>query len=114
MAPVKFPRILGDRGGDPGRPGRRPLGGLEEAAGRPGGKLALPVGALGDPGFPCRGMDFPPRGAAVGGTTLVAQNGSKRTENDCFPEGAGPAPRPDSQPTWSTPIGPVGAGLGYC
>ena len=81
----------------------------EEAAGRPGGKLALPVGALGDPGFHRRGMDFPPRGAAVGGTTLVAQNGSKRTENGCFPEGAGPAPWPDSQPTWGTPIG-----LGYC
>ena len=114
MAPVKFPRILGDRGGDPGRPGRRPLGGLEEAAGRPGGKLALPVGALGDPGFFRRGMDFPPRGAAVGGTTLVAQNGSKRTENSCFPDGAGPAPWPDSQPTWSMFIGSTGSAKPPC
>ena len=89
-----------------------PLGGLEEAAGRPGGKLALPVGALGDPGFPRRGMDFPPRGAAVGGTTLLAQNGSKRTENGCFPEGAGPPPWPDSQPTWGTSTGATGSGLG--
>ena len=84
----------------------------EEAAGRPGRKLAFPVGALGDPGFPPWGTDFPPGRPSVGGTTLVVQNGSKRTENGCFPEGAGPAPRPDSQPTWSTSIGAVGAGLG--
>ena len=84
----------------------------EEAAGRPGGKLALPGGALADPGFPPPGTDFPHGGPSVGGTPLVAQNGSKRTENGCFPEGAGPAPRPESQPTWSTSIGSVGAGLG--
>ena len=112
MAPVKFQETPCGRGGDLGWPGRRPLGGPEEAAGRPGGKLALPVGALGDPGP--GGRIFPPQGASMGGTTLVAQNGSKRTENGCFPEGAGPAPRPDSQPTWGTAIGPVGAGLGYC
>ena len=112
MAPVKFPRILGDRGGDPGRPGRRPLGGLEEAAGRPGGKLALPVGAHGDPGFSPRGTDLSLPGGLHGGDPLVAQNGSKRTENGCFPEGAGPAPWQESQPTWSTATGPVGAGLG--
>ena len=84
----------------------------EEVAGRPGGKLALPVGVLGDPGFPPLGSEFPPGRPSVGGTPLVAQNGSNRTENGCFPEGAGPAPQPDSQPTWSTSTGPVGAGLG--
>ena len=81
-----------------------PLGGLEEAAGRPGGKLAPSR----------RGTDFPPPEAAVGGTTLVAQNGSKRTENGCFPEGAGPPPWPDSQPTGGTSTGSTGSGLGYC
>ena len=43
-----------------------PLGGLEEAAGRPGGKLALPVGAFGDPGFSPRGDDFLPGGPPWG------------------------------------------------
>ena len=38
---------------------------------------------------------------------------SKRTENDCFPEGAGSVPRQESQPTWGTPIGPVGTERGY-
>ena len=102
MAPVKIQE-------NPWWPRRRPLGGLEEAAGRPrGGRWAAgrEAGA-----FP-PGDGFSPPEAAVGGTTLVAQNGSKRTENGCFPEGAGPAPRPDSQPTWSTSIGAVGAGLG--
>ena len=112
MAPVKFQETPCGRGGDLGWPGRRPLGGPEEAAGRPGAKLALPVGAFGALGLSPRGTDFPPRGAAVGGTTLLAQNGSKRTENGCFPEGAGPPPWPDSQPTWGTATGATGSGLG--
>ena len=68
---------LGGRGGGPGRPGRRRLGGSGEASWR--GRILLP-------------------GASVGGTTLVAPNGPKRSQNRRFPEGAGPAPRPESQP----------------
>ena len=49
-----------------------------------------------------------------GGTALVAQNGSKRTEHGCFREGAGPAPWPESLSIWGTSIGPVGAVSGYC
>ena len=91
----------------------------KEAAGRPrGGRWAAgrEAGASGGSpwgsGTPPLGDGFSPPGAAVGGTTLVAQNGSKRTENGCFPEGADPAPRPDSQLTWSTSIGSTGSGLG--
>ena len=36
------------------------------------------------------------QGASVGGTTLVAPNGPKRSQNRRFPEGAGPAPWPES------------------
>ena len=82
----------------------------KEAAGRPrGGRWAAgrEAGA-----FP-PGDGFSPPEASMGGTTLVAQNGSKRTENGCFPEGAGPAPQPESQPPRGGPTGSVGAGLGY-
>ena len=92
----------------------------KEAAGRPrGGRWTAGREAGVSGGSPWGSGILPPGdgfslpgGLHGGGTTLVAQNGSKRTENECFPEGAGPAPRPDSQPTWSTSIGPVGAGLG--
>ena len=94
---------LGGREGGRWAAQRKPLGGRERSwrfRWEPLGLWDCPPG----------GRIFPPQGAAVGGTTLVAQNGSKRTENGCFPEGAGPAPRPDSEPTWSTSTGPVGAG----
>ena len=73
MVPMKFPEIPCGRRGDPGWPGRRPLGGPEEAAGRPGGKLALPVGAFGDPGFTPRGMDSPPGGLHGGDPARCAK-----------------------------------------
>ena len=97
--------ILGGREGSPGRPGRRPWA-AGEAAGRPGGRL----GGSGEASWTSRIL-LP--GAAVGGTTLGAPNGPKRSQNDCFPEGAGPAPRPESQPPLAAPTGAVGAGLGY-
>ena len=98
--------ILAGRGGSPGRPGRRPWAAGEAAAGRPGGRL----GGSGE--APWRGRIL--LRASVGGTTLVAPNGPKRSQNRCFPEGAGPAPRPESQPPRRTPIGSTGPGLGYC
>ena len=84
---------LAGRGGSPGRPRGRPWAAGAAAAGRPGKRL----GVAGDASWKGR---IPLPGASVGGTTLVAPNGSKRTENDRFPEGAGPAPRPESQATW--------------
>ena len=70
--------ILGGRGEGPGRQGGRPL------SGRGGGWAA--------PGRPPGELEFPPPGASVGGTTLVAPNGPKRSQNRRFPEGADPAP----------------------
>ena len=90
--------ILAGRGGSPGRPGRRPWAGGEAEAGWLRGVLLERI---------------PLPGASVGGTTLVAPNGPKRSQNRRFPEGAGPAPRPESQPPRSTPTGPTGSGLGY-
>ena len=50
------------------------------------------------------GFRRPERAAGlVGGTTLVAPNGPKRSQNRRFPEGAGPAPRPESQPPCAPP-----------
>ena len=86
--------ILAGRGGSPGRPGRRPWAAGEAAAGRPGGRL----GGSGEASW--RGRILLP-GASVGGTTLVAPNGPKRSQNRRFPEGAGPAPQPESQPPMS-------------
>ena len=110
MEPGKIPaeeEILAGRGGSPGRPGGRPWAAGGEAAGRPGGRLGGSVESS-------WGAGISPQGASVGGTTLVAPNGPKRSQNRCFPEGAGPAPRPESQPPRSTSTGAVGAGLGYC
>ena len=99
--------ILGGRGGSPGRLGRKPWAAGEEALGGRGGRRW----AAGEASW--KGRILLP-GASVGGTTLVAPNGPKRSQNHCFPEGAGPAPRPESQPPWAPPVGSVGAGLGYC
>jgi hypothetical protein len=110
MEPGKIPaeeEILAGRGGSPGRPGGRPWAAGGEAAGRPGGRLGGSVESS-------WGAGISPPGASVGGTTLVAPNGPKRSQNRRFPEGAGPAPRPESQPPRSTSIGSVGPGLGYC
>ena len=99
MEPGKIPaeeEILAGRGGSPGRPGGRPWAAGGEAAGRPGGKLGGSVESTWGPG------------GLRGGTTLVAPNGPKRSQNRRFPEGAGPAPRPESQPPRSTPSAPLG------
>ena len=98
--------ILAGRGGSPGRPGRRPWAAGEAAAGRPGGRL----GGSGEASWEA---GISPPGASVGGTTLVAPNGPKRSQNRRFPEGAGPAPQPESQPPRSTSIGSTGFSLGY-
>ena len=90
---------LGGREGGRWAAQRRPLGGRE-------GSWRFRWESLAGDGF------SPPGGLPWGGTPLVAQNGSKRTENECFPKEAGPSPWPESLPTWSTAIGPVGAGLG--
>ena len=91
---------LGGREGGRWAAQRRPLGGRE-------GSWRFrwePLGILDS----LPGDDFPPGGSSMGGTTLVAQNGSKRTENGCFPEGAGPAPRPDPSPPGGPPSAPLG------
>ena len=98
--------ILAGRGGSRGRRGRRPWAAGEAAAGRPGGRL----GGSGE--APWRGRILLPR-ASVGGTTLVAPNGPEQSQNHCFPEGAGPAPRLESQPPWGGAIGSTRSGLGY-
>ena len=86
MVPLKFPEIPCGQGW-PGRSRwaakRRPLGGREGSW----RFLWEPLGI----------RDSPPGGGFfLPGTPLVAQNGSKRTENDCFPKGAGPAPLQES------------------
>ena len=70
--------ILAGRGGSPGRPGRRPWAAGEAAAGRPGGRL----GGSGEASWEA---GISPPGASVGGTTLVAPNGPKRSQNRRFP-----------------------------
>ena len=82
------------------------LAAREEALGGRGGRL----GGSGEVSW--RSRNLAP-GASVGGTTLVASNGPKRSLNRCFPEGAVPAPRPESQLPPRTPVGSTGSGLGY-
>ena len=94
MEPGKIPaeeEILAGRGGSPGRPGGRPWAAGGEAAGRPGGRLGGSVESS-------WGAGISPPGASVGGTTLVAPNGPKRSQHRRFPGGTGPAPQPESQP----------------
>ena len=98
--------VLAGRGGSTGRPGMRPWAAGEGAAGRPGKRL----GVAGEASW--RGRILLP-GASVGGTTLVAPNGPKRSQNRRFPEGAGPAPRPESQLPRRPSIGATGVSLGY-
>ena len=96
------------RGGHPGRPGGKPwAAGGEALGGRGGGRWA----AGGEAGR-VRGIFVGSwnslQGASVGGTTLVAPNGPKRSQNRRFPEGAGPAPQPESQPPMSAAHRPHG------
>ena len=85
-------RLPGGRGGDLGRPGRRPLGGPEEAAGRPEGKLALPVGALRDLGFSPRGTDCPPTGGLRGGDHASCAKWFETYRKWTFSKGSRPVP----------------------
>ena len=98
MEPGKIPaeeEILAGRGGSPGRPGGRPWAAGGRPLGGRGGGWAGPWNLPGE-------LEFSPQGASVGGTTLVAPSGPKRSRNRRFPEGAGPAPRPESQPPRAT------------
>ena len=101
---------------DPGReeilaPGRKPsAAGGEALGGRGGGRWAAGGEAGRLRGIFLGSWNLPPGGLRGGDHASCA----KRSQNRRFPEGAGPAPQPESQPPRSTFIGPVGAGLGYC
>ena len=94
------------------RRGQRNAFTIPESSAVPGGsnrRRTSPLDISGD-------LMAAPRAQAMGDsrTTLVARNGPKRSPNRRFPEGAGPAPRPESQLPRAPPLGPTGVGLGYC